>query len=267
MIAMIRRSAAQARYVLLGAFALLFGFQLVIVGQAAEIERTNSFSRVAELLPSFLQQGLGSRAMLLATFKGTVAFGYFHPVVCVLIALMAMYVTTEPAHEIEIGLVDLELARSVPRHRLLSRSIVLAVASIVAAVVLMGLGTAAGSRLFDAGGLDLPSLGTRIRLLAHLAAVAACFAGFGLLVTVFSRRWMTAFTTAALTAVVMYLVDFLAIGWRPMKQISWLSPFHYYPALAIVAGEAPTARDLTVLVSTAAAFTLVAYLQFQRRDL
>ena len=267
MIVMLRRSAAQARYVLLGAFALLFGFQLVIVGQAAEIERTNSFSRVAELLPSFLQQGLGSQAMLLATFKGTVAFGYFHPVVCVLVAMMAMYVTTEPAHEIEVGLVDLELARSVPRHRLLTRSIVLAGGSIIAAVALMALGTAAGARIFDAAGFDLPSFGTRMRLLAHLAAVTACFAAFGLLVTAFSRRWMTAFTTAALTAVVMYLIDFLAIGWRPMKLIVWMSPFHYYPALAIVAGDAPTARDLTVLVSTAAAFTLWAYLQFQRRDL
>src|SRR4051812_3415080 len=128
MIALMRRSAAQARYVLLGAFALLFGFQLVIVGQAAEIERTQSFSRMAELLPGFLQRGLGSRAMLLATFKGTVAFGYFHPVVCVLVAVIAMYLTTEPAHEVEAGLVDLELARSVPRHRLLTRSLILAMA-------------------------------------------------------------------------------------------------------------------------------------------
>ena len=37
------------------------------------------------LLPEFLQRGLGSKAMLLATFKGTVAFGYFHPVVCMLV--------------------------------------------------------------------------------------------------------------------------------------------------------------------------------------
>ncbi|HXT31125.1 MAG TPA: hypothetical protein VN716_17635, partial [Vicinamibacterales bacterium] len=113
MIALLQRSAVQARYVLIGSFALLFGFQLVIVGQAAEIERTQSFSRLAELLPGFLQRGLGSRAMLLATFKGTVAFGYFHPVVCVLLSIVAIYVMTEPAHEVEAGLVDLELARSV----------------------------------------------------------------------------------------------------------------------------------------------------------
>jgi hypothetical protein len=104
MIPLLLRSASQARYLLLGSFALLCGFQIVIVGQAAEIERTQSFSRMAELLPGFLQRGLGSKAMLLATFKGTVAFGYFHPVVCILISGLAMYLATEPAHEVESGL-------------------------------------------------------------------------------------------------------------------------------------------------------------------
>jgi len=266
-IALLQRSAVQARYVLIGSFALLFGFQLVIVGQAAEIERTQSFSRLAELLPGFLQRGLGSRAMLLATFKGTVAFGYFHPVVCVLLSIVAIYVMTEPAHEVEAGLVDLELARSVPRHRLLTRSVILAAAAIAAAVVLMAAGTSAGGRAFTDGSLDMLSVDTRARLLVHLAGVAACCGAFGLLVAVWSRRWMTAFTTAALTTVVMYLVDFLAIGWRPMRAVAWISPFHYYPALSVLSGDAPDARNLTILYSAAAVFTVLAYWRWQRRDL
>ena len=144
MIALLRRSASQARYVLIGAFALLLGIQIIIVGQAVEIERTQSFSRMAELLPGFLQRGLGSRAILLATFKGTVSFGYFHPVVCLLVAVIAMYLTTEPAHEIESGLVDLELSRS-RAPQLLTRSLLLAGLSVAAAVLLMGLGTRSGS--------------------------------------------------------------------------------------------------------------------------
>src|SRR6185295_13042798 len=129
---LLARSAVQARFVLIGSSALLCGFQMIVIGQAAEIQRTQTFGLVAELLPAFLQRGLGSRAMLLATFKGTVAFGYFHPVVCVLLSIVAIYVMTEPAHEVEAGLVDLELARSVPRHRLLTRSVILAAAAISA---------------------------------------------------------------------------------------------------------------------------------------
>jgi hypothetical protein len=107
---LLRRTLVQARYVLIGCCGLLFVFQLVIVGQASAIEEQNSFSRLTELVPAFLQRGLGNRAMLLATFKGTVAFGYFHPVVVVLIAVLAIYFTTEPAHEVEAGPVDLALA-------------------------------------------------------------------------------------------------------------------------------------------------------------
>jgi ABC-type transport system involved in multi-copper enzyme maturation permease subunit len=266
-IALLARSASQARYVLLAVFALLFGFQLIIVGQAAEIERTSSFSRMAELVPAFLQRGLGSRAMLLATFKGTVAFGYFHPVVCMLVAVMAMYVMTEPAHEVESGLVDLELARSVPRHRLLTRSLLLASASTALAILLMFAGTAAGGRIFDAEGMGLPSVAIRARLLLHLAGVAACFGSFALLLATLSRRWTTAFTTAALTAVVLYLLDFIAIGWRPIRAVAWLSPFHYYPALSIVAGDAPDWRNVAVLFGAAGAFVAAAYWRFERRDL
>ncbi len=261
------RSAAQARYVLLGAFVLCFGFQLIIVGQAAEIERTQSFSRLADLLPAFLQRGLGSRAMLMATLRGTVAFGYFHPVVCALVAIVAAYVATEPAHEVESGLVDLELARSVPRHRLMTRSLLLALVAIVGATALMFAGTTVGAAVFGVARAELPSAGVRLGLLAHLGAVAACFGGLGLWLASLSRRWTTAFTTAALAVIVTYLVDFLAIGWPPMRNVAWASPFHYYPAVSIVVGDAPAWRNLVILWSAAAVFAAAGYWQFERRDL
>ena len=267
MIRLLRRSAAQARYLLIGSFVLLFGFQLIIVGQAEAIQRTQTFGRVADLMPAFLQRGLGSRAMLLATFRGTVAFGYFHPVVCLIVAVMAMYFTTEPVHEIESGLVDLELSRAVPRSRLLTRSLLLAGCYIVAATSLMALGTMAGARLFDAQTLGLPDAALRGRLLLNLGAVGSCFAGFALCVGSFSGRWMTAFTTVTLSAVFAYLIDFLSIGWRPMRAAAWLSPFHYYPALSVVAGDASMERNLAVLFGAGVTLAAVAYWRFQRRDL
>ena len=128
MTALLVRSLARARFVLIGSALLLCALQIVIIGHAAEVQRTNAFASVANLMPAFLQRGLGNKAMLLATFKGTVAFGYFHPVVCLLITLMGMFLTTEIAQEVESKLVDLELSRAVPRHRLLTRSLVLAFA-------------------------------------------------------------------------------------------------------------------------------------------
>ena len=261
------RSASQARYLLLGAFTLLCGFQVLIVAQSAEIQSNNSFGRMADLLPQFLQRNLGSKAMLLATFKGMVAFGYFHPVVCILMAGLSMYITTEPAHEVESGLVDLELARPMPRHRLLTRSLLLAGASLLIAAAVMALGTWLGAWLFDAGGMGLPTVAVRARLLVNLLAVSWCLATFALFVATMSRRWMTAFTVVMLTTIVSYMIDFLAIGWRPIRTISWMSPFYYYEPLSIIAGDAPIGRDLSVLVAAASVFIALAYWQFQRRDL
>jgi ABC-type transport system involved in multi-copper enzyme maturation permease subunit len=267
MIALLARSLYQIRFALLATLILLCGVQILIVAQAVEIQRANSFGSLANLLPGFLQRGLGSRALLLASFKGTIAFGYFHPVVCVTIAILAMYPATEIAHEVEAGLVDLELARAVPRHRLVTRSLI--AAHLAAAVVLtaMALGTAVGIRLFDAADLDVPSLELRARLLFNQFAVASCFAGFAILVASHARRWSTAFTFAALTAVVLYNVDFIALGWRPMQAIAWLSPFHYFPALSVIAGEISILRNAGILFAASAAFAAAAYWQFDRRDL
>ncbi len=126
MTALVWRSLIQGRLVLLGCIAVLTGLQVVIVGQASALEENNSFGRMAELVPGFLQRGLGSQALLLVSFKGTVAFGYFHPVVAAVISVLAVYFVTEPAYEVESGLVDLTLARSIPRHVIVTRSIVVA---------------------------------------------------------------------------------------------------------------------------------------------
>jgi ABC-type transport system involved in multi-copper enzyme maturation permease subunit len=267
LISLVRRSAAQARYVLTGSLLLLGGFQVVIAGQASAIESAQSFGRMAEFVPAFLQRGLGSKAMLLASFKGTIAFGYFHPIVCVLVSVLAAYVTTEPAHDVESGLVDLVLARPIQRRHLVTRSVLLASIAVVAAALVMASGTWLGLRLFASPAFDAPSPSTAARLLLHLAGVACSFGALGLALAAGARRWSTAFTTVTLTIVVLYLLDFLAIAWRPMRSIVWISPFHYYPALSILAGDAPHWTNVAILFSAAAVLTGVAYWHFGRRDL
>jgi ABC-type transport system involved in multi-copper enzyme maturation permease subunit len=267
MIALLMRSAGRARFVLLGAGVLLGAFQLAMIGQAVAIQQSNAFGSLANLLPGFLQRGLGNKAMLLATFRGTVAFGYFHPVVSLLMAVTAMYVSTEIAHEVEAGLMDLELSRSVPRTRLLTRSLILAHAAVLWLLILMAAGTWVGIRLFHAQALDLPPLGIRLRLLGNLLALGSCFSAFALLVASCSSRWATAFTAVALTALVSYILEFLALGWGAVGTVAWISPFHYYPALSIVAGDARMPRDLLILFTAAVVMSAGAYWQFDRRDL
>jgi ABC-type transport system involved in multi-copper enzyme maturation permease subunit len=266
LLVLLRRSAAQGRFVLGGCLCLLAGFQLILVAQAASIEESQAFGRMADLLPAFLQRGVGSKALLLASFRGTVAFGYFHPVIAVLVSILAIYFATEPAYEVETGLVDLELARSLPRERLITRSLFLALAAPVVGSLVMRAGTWGGLRIFASPSFEPPSADMLLRLQIHLVAVAWCFGAFALAIGAAARRWSTAFTISALTAVVLYLLDYLAIGWRPARVISWISPFEYYPAFSIMAGPVPLA-NLGVLLTAAIVFSGLAYWRFNRRDL
>ena len=63
---------------------------------------------------------LGRR--LFASFGGTVALGFFHPVVMLSLSCAAIYMASEPAGEVDEGLVDLVVARPVPRHLMVTRS-------------------------------------------------------------------------------------------------------------------------------------------------
>jgi ABC-2 type transport system permease protein len=221
---------------------------------------------MAEFVPAFLQKGLGQQALLLATFKGTVSFGYFHPVIVCLLSLIAIYIATEPAHEVETGLVDVVLSRSVPRHRLITRSLLLAMAGVAAITAFMLSGTFIGLRWLapDAASLSPKLIG---RLAMNLVAVAWCCGAIGLFLGSISRRWTTAFTTGALIVIVGYLIDFLALGWSPARTLSWFFPFQYFPALLIVGGTAAPWRDLVVLGAATMLFAGLAFWRFERRDL
>jgi ABC-type transport system involved in multi-copper enzyme maturation permease subunit len=264
---LVRRSAAQVRYAIVASLAIVCGLQLILVGQAVAIDQTQSFGSLASLMPGFISRGLGSKALLFASFKGIVLLGYFHPLVCVLVPVMAMYAATEPARDIEAGLVDLVLARSLRRSVLLTRSVLFASFWVTGAAVMMALGTWSGVKLFDAARFDLPSAGLIARLLVHLIAIAACFGGFALFAGACSSRRATALTTGIVAVVLMYLLDFLSLGWPVMLSIDWLSPFYYFHGLAIAAGDAHEARDLIVLFGSGLGFTALAYWKFERRDL
>lgn len=265
--ALFRRSLAQSSRILLGVMALLVGFQLLIVIQASSYQQSQSFGRIAELMPGYLMRGLGNMALLLISFPGMVTAGYFHPVIVVMLALLAIYLATEPAQEVETGLVDLVLARAIPRHHLVTRSLLLMVFVVAMSTLAMGGGTWVGLRLFADPGWDWPPATTLASLLAHLGAVACCLGALGLAVAAGARRRNVAFGLVAFTAVVLYLVAFLALSWAPARLVAWLSPFYYYPAVAILAGVAPRWTNLLVLMSATSVLVAVAYWRFDRRDL
>jgi ABC-type transport system involved in multi-copper enzyme maturation permease subunit len=265
-LALLRRSLAESAAMGLALLALLAGFQVALVLQAASYGDVQ-FARMVEMMPSFLQRSLGSMVSLVASFGGLVTAAFYHPMVVIMMAQVAIFLATEPARDVEQGLVDLLLSRPIPRHWLITRSLIVVLAGTAVAGGVMTATLGLALHAFAPAGATWPATRTVAALALHLVAVAWCFGALGLAVAAGSRRRSTAFTVVGALAIFTYIVDFVSHSWVPLRRIDWLSPFHYYPAIPILAGVAPPwGINLLVLTSATAVFASAAYWRFSRRD-
>ncbi len=266
-LALVGRSLAESRKLLAGFLLLLGGFQVVLVIVAASFESSGSFSLLTALAPGFVQQSLGSALPLVASFQGILMLGYFHPVIVMLLSQMAIYLATEPAHEVEHALMDLLLARPIARHWLVSRSVALMLAGSAAGAAAMAGGTWAGLVAFAPAGAAWPPFSRVASLACNLLATAWCVGAVGLVAGAAATRRGSAIALVGIGAVLVYLVEFVGQSWAPARPLARLSPFHYYSGADVLLGTASVTTNVTVLALAAAAFIALAYVLFARRDL
>lgn len=264
MLALIQRSLRRAA-ALLGALALLLvAFQIGLVAVAASIEGRGDFDALMQLVPAFAQQTFG---LALGSFAGMAVLGYFDPVPVMAVVQMAIYLGSEPAGDVEIGLVDLLLARPLPRYWIVTRSVVAMTLCILLLILTMAAATAVGLLMFAPAGAARPSAHLVGVMIAHLGATAWCFGGASLAASGWARRRGTAQAPVAITAVGLYLLDVLGESWSVARPFARFSPFHYFHGAAILGGTANTPRDLLVLAAAGGVAVAIGYWKFSGRDL
>lgn len=264
--ALVFRSAERARGLLAGLVLLLCGFQFMLAMIAAELDRTNTFSLVAALVPPAVQQMAGGGG--LASFMGFAAFGFFHPVVVLVICEAAIFLASEPAWEVESGIVDLTLARPVPRRVALTRTVIVTVAALAGLALLMAVAARAAMHAFAPAHASFLPLRTTVRLAANLAALGAWFGALALLASTMARRRSVVLGIAGMIAVTAYLLNLFAEISTRWASLRPLFPYHYFNSSAILRDDSGAfAYDVTVLLGTAALMTIAAYRVYEERDL
>lgn len=267
MLILVRRSFSRVVWPCAALGTILIALQFVIVAVAASFESSRSFERLAAIVPGFVTRSFASSLLTLASFRAMAVAGYFHPVVVLIVTQFAIFLASEPAGEIESGLVDLVLARPIPRRWLVTRSVLVVATATIALAGAMAAATAIGLILLAPPGASRPSAWTVLVLSAELLMLAWCFGAAALAAAAFARRRATAITLVGLVAVGLYLLEFIGASWEPAAPFGRISPFHYYAGTSILVGRADVSRDLTVLGSLAAAGVAIAYWQIARRDL
>ena len=265
LLTLVRRSVARHRALIAALTALLCGFQVLLVVVAGNLQRQGLFSQLAALVPPFIQEAMGGLAV--ASFAGTIALGFFHPVVMLTLTCGGIYLASEPAGEVEHGLVDLVVARPVPRHFVIVRSALMCGAVTGAMVALMFVSNRIAARWLTPEGAGSLS-NARLALVAcNLLVVAWTFSGAGLAAAASASRRATAAGAIALTAVFLYLLQFAAVAWTALRPAARVSPFHYYEAMPTLLGASEPWRNIAGLIAATLILVFLAEVLYARRDL
>lgn len=264
--ALIGRSLARARFLLLGLFVLLCGFQAMIVVAAAEIQRTGTFTAIQTLLPQAFQSFIGG--LVFGSFAGLASLGFVHPMVVLVIVEAAIFLASEPAWEVEAGIVDVTMARPVPRGAVVARSAIVGFGAPAALLLSMVVAMRLSLHGLAPAGVQWPPPGTQALLALNLMAVAWWFAGFALLVAAIVRRRSIVIGAAGLFAVSLYFFHLLAQMSPSLQRYRAFTPFYYFKSPQLISGSSQEWRsDVILLTASAAVLTIGAWRAYARRDL
>jgi ABC-2 type transport system permease protein len=219
------------------------------------------------LLPPFARELLGPSVATFMSFSGIVCLGYFELAVMGALIALAVTLATVPASEVEIGFMDLILARPLARHWIITRTIALTTVVSVLVLALMVVGTWTGLRLFAPTGVQWPSARLVNSLAINLGMLTLCWGGVAMAIGAASSRRSVAGGTAGLLAFATFLLDYVARLWQPAEKIAWLSPFRYFNPFDLITGNALPLKNLVVLGGIALTGFAAAYVLFARRDI
>ena len=264
MLTLILRSLQRIKMLTIVVSAILTVFQLAIVAYATGLESHHRFDQLEGLIPEFVRTAFGAALM---SFKGMATLGFVEPLIVMMIVQFAIYVAAEPAYEVETGLVDLIMARALPRHRLVTRSLIVMTAASVYLPSVLAISLWGSLAWLADPGAARPSTHVVWSLTGHLATVTWCFGSIALAAGAWAERRGTAQSLVGVMAVGLYLVDVVAQAWSKVAWTGWVSPFHYYDGPGIINGATHPARDLSVMLGIGVVGIAAAYWKFSTRDL
>jgi len=250
---------------LLGVLSLgLVLFEWALVWVASRIEMGPSFRQMlGTLLPAGVVDTIVGQFGF-ASFGGAVSFGFQHPMSLFAGIAMVTVMATIPAHERETGLLDLVLARPLPRARYLTASALL----ILLAAVLPPLALLAGGALGLAV-VTAPEAVTWTGYLPSATGLTLLLLAVGAYVLLFAtnaKRRGIAIAQAVGITLLFYWLDFMGDYWDLLETVRLLSPFNFFDPAAAAQSGIPL-RDIAVLGGIVVAATAAAFGNFNRQDL
>ena len=263
--ALLRRSLARHRALIVSVAALLSAFQILDIVVAYNLQAKGVYGQFATVVPAFIQEAMGG--VLVGSFSGAIALGFAHPLVMLSLCCVAIYLASEPAGEVEDGLVDLVVARPVPRFLIVTRSTLVYLVGSAAVVAAMFVTSRITVRAVSPATLTALPAVRLAWVAANLLAIVWCFGAAALAMASHVRERMRAAGTVGLVAIFLYLLQFGAAAWNPLRPSARVSPFHYYEPMRTLLGSTSPAKDIAGLLGASVVILVLAYVLYEKRDL
>jgi len=244
---------------------VIFLFQINTCAMVHDDKKIEAMLRLMDLLPGIIKASLGGDVLRAGNTSALLAMGYQHPLVMLLYMLFAVGVpTTLLSGEIQKGSMELILSRRVTKNHAYLCAGLITVAGMFALVLVMFMGTIAGTRLYDFGPNLLLYSFFKMALVGGL--LASVVGGIALLAAASFQRNIAIWLTVAYL-VINYFVSIFAQWWARM---SWLKPatiFNYVDGPRIFTKPGWPIDDIAVLLAMLVISTILGGVIWSRRDL
>ncbi len=237
--------------------------EVLFVQVAAALDTGPGITNMVQMLLRSVRL-MFSEQFSLASFSAAIAFGFQHPAIVGMGLAFVIAACTIPAGERESGVLDLLLARPIPRWRYLAAAAALALVGVLLFLLMLLLGTIVGLST-----VTVPDAVPWTRYLMSavgLGFLLFAFAGIALAFGATARRRGQAVARIVGLALAFYLVDVFAERLAWMAWLRWASPFHYFRPVQSAVFQQTSLTHLAVLVAIGVVGATVAFVRFERED-
>lgn len=241
-------------------------FQLMILFLVTTFDTQAMLSSVITQLPENLRIFLNDSFFNMLTFDGAAAFGFNHPIVLSLLAIVAITIPVRHiSREIENG--NMELMLSLPfRRKSLILKLWLSGTMVLGLIILTSfLASIASMELFHQ--LSWKTVFRLLQIVLNLWLLFVLVMSYTLLFAGIMKGGGFSGNISAMITLIFYLLFFIGQLWKDASFSLYLNVFNYYQPQKIMFGSENFLIDNLVLALLSLLLLLLSLNRFEKRDI
>lgn len=243
------------------------GMQFLILVLVVEVNLLGLAEAFVSRIPAPMQNFFGQEFLGQFTLSGAVALGYSHPLVLVMLSLVAIQLPARQiAGEIEKGTMELIFALPLTRMRIILSAIFFSGLALFLAAIAGLAGTICGYLVYypQLQQIDLLNTG---RIVINLWFLMLSVNAATYLISSFKKEGNRSAMIAGVMVLIFYFVHYFTRMWPAIHFLEPFTLFAYYRPQQLMAGSGIFLRNSGILLCLAVIFYGWAAYQINRRDI